>query len=86
MYQKIRPDVTVQHVGDESLVLDQGSGQIHQLNEAAARILARCDGQHSIDSINQDYAAYFSLDPETAERDVSATIKQLKQLNVITSE
>ena len=86
MLPNISPDVTVQHVGDESLVLDLNSGQIHQLNTTAAWILAQCNGENSIESIVSNFAEHFSLDSETAASDVAGTIEQLRQVNVIDSE
>ncbi len=83
MPPKIRSDVTVQHVGDESLVLDQESGHIHQLNATAAWILAQCNGENSIESIAKDFAEYFSQDSETAMSDVATVIEQLSQTRVI---
>jgi len=83
MPPKIRPDVTVQTVGDESLVLDIASQQVHQLNATAAWILAQCDGEKSVETIVQDFAAYFSQDSATAARDVGTTLEQLHRLRII---
>jgi flagellar biogenesis protein FliO len=83
MPPKIRSDVTVQHVGDESLVLDVESGQIHQLNTTASWIRAQCNGENSIESIAKDFAEYFSQDCETAKSDVATVIEQLSQTKVI---
>jgi hypothetical protein len=86
MSPKISSDVTVQQVGDESLVLDLDSGQIHQLNETAAWILTRCNGESTLESIVREFADRFSVDTETAASDVAKTIEQLMQVNVIDSE
>lgn len=86
MSPNISSDVTVQHVGDETLVLDLNSGQIHQLNVTAAWILSRCNGENSLESIVNDFAKHFSLDSETATSDVAVTIEQLMQVNVINSK
>ncbi len=83
MPPKIKSDVTVQHVGDESLVLDVESGQIHQLNATASWILEQCNGENSIESIAKDFAESFSQDSETALSDVTAVIEQLSQTKVI---
>ena len=83
MPPKIRSDVTVQHVGDESLVLDLKTGQIHQLNPTAAWILTQCDGEKSIESISKELAEHFALDPAVAENDVTNTIEQLVQVKVV---
>jgi hypothetical protein len=83
MPPRIRPDLTVQHVNDESLVLDLESGQIHQLNETAAWILAKCNGENSVASITKEFAEYFSMDSETAASDVTTSLDQLNQVKVI---
>ena len=49
----------------------------------AAWILAQCDGETSVESIISGFAEYFSLDATTAASDVTATIEQLSQVNVI---
>lgn len=83
MRPNVTPDLTVQHVGDESLVLDLRSEQIHHLNATATWILGQCNGERSVESITADFAEYFSLDAETAARDVTATIEQLSQIRVL---
>jgi hypothetical protein len=83
MPPKIKPDITVQNVGDESLVLDLRSDQIHQLNATAAWILSQCDGEKSVEAITGDFAELYSLDVETASNDVNTTIAQLHQINII---
>jgi len=83
MAPKIRPDVTVQQVGDEALVLSLASEQIHQLNATAAWILAQCTGEIPVEAITRDFAECFSLDTQTAAKDVVGTLEQLQQLKVI---
>jgi hypothetical protein len=83
MRPSIRPGLTVQNVGDESLVLDLQSGQIHQLNATAAWILGQCTGERSMESITADFAEHFSLDGGTAARDVSAAVEQLHRIGVV---
>jgi hypothetical protein len=82
MSLKIREDLTIQTVGDEALILDLKSGQIHQLNTTAAWILAKCSGDNSIETIILDFAEYFFIDVKSAETDVIATIEQLNRLNI----
>jgi hypothetical protein len=79
----LNPDVTVQQVGDESLLLNLKSGQIHQLNATATWILEQCDGKRTLDTISDDFAAYFSVDPETAAHDVATSIEQLSRVGVV---
>jgi hypothetical protein len=83
MHPKTRPNLTVQQVGDESLVLDLETEQIHQLNATAAWILSRCDGDTSVETIVRDFAESFSVDPDTATRDVGAALEQLTLIKVI---
>ncbi|MGW8309641.1 MAG: PqqD family protein [Thiogranum sp.] len=83
MHPKTRTNVTVQQVGDESLVLDLETEQIHQLNATAAWILSRCDGSNPVETIIRDFAETFALAPETATRDVGAILEQLALIKVI---
>ena len=83
MSPRVRQDVTVQQVGDEVLVLDLKSEQIHQLNPTAAWILSQCNGENSIEYISGEFADYFSVDSDTAVRDVTGTIEKLNQAKVI---
>ena len=82
----IKPGLTVQDVGEESLVLDLKSGQIHQLNTTAAWILSQCNGENSAEAIASEFAEMFSLDDETALRDVNTTIDQLHKIDIVTIE
>jgi hypothetical protein len=83
MPPKVRGDVTVQQVGDESLVLDLASGQIHQLNATAAWILLQCDGENTTESIVRGFADYFEVDAATAASDVTGALERLSQAGVL---
>ena len=83
MHPKTRPNLTVQQVGDESLVLDLETEQIHQLNATAAWILSRCDGNSSVEAITKEFAETFAVDADTATRDVGAALDQLALIKVI---
>lgn len=79
----VRPGVTVQNVGEESLVLDLESEQIHQLNSTAAWILQQCDGERPVSAIVSEFAACFSLEADVAERDVTGTLEKLSEIQII---
>ncbi len=79
-----RPGLKVKHVGGEVLVLDESSGQIHQLNRTATFIWKQCDGKTSPEIIAQRMIQEFEVGPLEAARDVSAAIDKLCELRLLT--
>lgn len=80
---KRRTDLTVREVEGELLVLDLGSGEIHQLNRTASYIWHRCDGETSRAEIAGMLAKDFEVDHHIAEADVAAILDQLRELKVL---
>lgn len=83
MYPKQREGLTIQVVGDETVVLDQTNDKIHQLNATASLILERCDGVTSDMMIANELTQRYAVDQNTVVRDVHRTIEQLKALDLV---
>ncbi len=78
-----RPDVRIQHVDGEMLVLDDDNGFIHQFNESASFVWGQCDGKSSISEIASRLAIEYNLDVALATKDVSQAIKTFRNLNLV---
>lgn len=78
-----RPDLKIQQVDGETLVLDEENGYIHQLNESATFVWTQCDGKSSVDEITRRFAQEFDLDDLVASKDVAQVIDQLRELNLL---
>jgi hypothetical protein len=65
------------------VVLDRQAGLIHQLNQTASYIWARCDGQSTIAGIAHQLAQEFAIEPTVASRDVRVLVEQLQALQLL---
>jgi methyltransferase-like protein len=82
---KRRADFEERTVEGEMVVMDQESEQIHQLNQTASFIWQLCDGEHDRQQIAEELAATFEIDSDTAEQDVSVTLRKLEELGLLSS-
>jgi hypothetical protein len=83
MYFAKRPTVRVKQVGGDTLVLDDQAGEIHQLNQTASLVWQLCDGKTSKEIIVRRMAETFDVDPNDAERDVTAVIDRFYELRLL---
>lgn len=75
--------IMVREVGDEVLLLDTESNQIHQLNRTASFIWRRLGSAHSPQAIAVGLAAEFDIEEGPALNDVMITLDRLRALNLI---
>jgi hypothetical protein len=79
-----RTGVSVEQVAGEMLVLDDEAGCLHRLNPTASFIWNRCDGQTPIAEIARALSDCFEVQEKVAQSDVAQTVKQLRELNLLT--
>ncbi len=65
--------ITVQEMGEETLLYSTEAEAVHVLNPTAKLIWDLCDGEHTLADIEQALRASFSI---SAEHDVAADIRQ----------
>jgi len=75
--------VMVRQVGQELLLLDTASNQIHQLNQTASFIWHNCDEARSSDDIARLLANEYEISYGLAVNDVVKTLEKLRELNLI---
>ena len=80
---ELRSDLIVQKVGDEALVLDIKTDQIHQFNATAAWILERINGSETTESLAKQFAEIFSVDHDTALCDINNVVRTLRELTLL---
>lgn len=83
MRPKRASNVTVQDVGEEVLVLNLATNELHHLNVTASWVFGRCDGIATVQSIIADLVASFAVDPSFAEADVMNVLEQLRLRGLI---
>jgi Coenzyme PQQ synthesis protein D (PqqD) len=82
-YPRRRSDISARVVVDETVVLDLGAAQIHQLNATASFIWDRCDGHYTVVEIAEKLTGSFDVDCETARQAVQATLRRLDELGLL---
>jgi Coenzyme PQQ synthesis protein D (PqqD) len=84
-YPRRRSDINARIVVDETVVLDLGAAQIHQLNATASFIWHRCDGRRTVVEIAEELAGSFGVDYAPARQAVEATLRRLAELGLLDS-
>ena len=84
-HPKRRSDISARVVVDETVVLDLGAAQIHQLNATASFIWDRCDGHCTVSEIAEKLAESFDVDRETARQAVLETLRRFDELGLLDS-
>ena len=80
---KQRADVRTRRVEGEMVVLDRREEFIHQFNKTASYIWERCNGLATPDEISQALCEAFDVDFPTAQKDVLATVEQLRRAKLL---
>jgi Coenzyme PQQ synthesis protein D (PqqD) len=81
-----RADLSIRSVGDESIVLDRVTNQVHQLNATAAFVWQRCDGRHTAPQIADELVGAFDVDPATAHDAVVTALRRFDELGLLAAE
>jgi len=84
-HPKRRSDISARVVADETVVLDLGAAQIHQLNATASFIWNRCDGRSTVGEIAEKLADSFDVDCATACQAVQAALRRFDELGLLDS-
>lgn len=77
-----RPDVVLQQVGGDAILIDGRTQQAHVINGAAARLWELCDGQRDIDEIATEFGAPFEMSGADVRDDVVAGLDALAALGL----
>lgn len=80
---KQRDGLKSRQLEGETVVLDLNSQMVHHLNPAASYLWERCDGRTSVSRFIDDFAEYFDIAKDIAERDVLQTITDFQQKGLV---
>ena len=75
--------VQAQLVGDEFILLDNASGQVHQLNVTASFIWEKCNGDNSIEDIASALTEAFELTQQQAVQDVRTVLEDFQSKSLV---
>ena len=80
---KINPDLKMQIMDNEAILLDRTNERVHQLNEIAAFILHRCDGLRTEGEIVATVVDRYDVSEETARSDALGLLEKMKTLSIV---
>jgi len=70
------PDIVVKDIGGETLLYDTGDEAVHVLNPTAELIWELCDGEHTVEDMEQVIRAAFSVpDEHDVGEDIRLTLE-----------
>ncbi len=76
---KLAPNVLLQEVADEMVILNPADGQYYGLNEVGARIVQLLQEGKDIPSLKRCLLNEFDVEPDRLERDIHALIEDLRR-------
>jgi hypothetical protein len=83
MIFKARNDLTTKWVRDKLMVHDSANGDVHILNETAAKVFQLCDGSLTVEEIAKKLAERFDgVDYSQAYEDVKKILNTLEAKNL----
>lgn len=80
---KPRPNLAIENVDGELIVLDKIAGKVHQLNSSASFVWSCLSDGHTGDEIAIMLSEAFDIGPEIALSDVQAVLTQFKGLALV---
>lgn len=70
-------------VGDEVILYDPRSDNVHVLNGTAAVVWWLCDGEHTVEQIAGELAGLYELTPAKVIGDVQSALDSFKNADLI---
>ena len=83
VYRKYSHALIQRAIGDEYILLNTQSGNVHQLNPAAACIWRRMADDMDIEAIAAVLVENFAIDAETALADAQSFVTELSNLKLL---
>lgn len=77
-----RPGLRVSHEGG-AMIVDQDGADVAALDDTAAALWELCDGETNVAEITAAVCTVWDVDPEVAARDVSRTLRQLADAQLL---
>lgn len=72
--------------GEETLLVNQGTGSVHVINRTAAELWALCAGGETVATLIERFAAHYQVDPSVVREDVFELLTTFRSLGVIDVE
>lgn len=80
---QLSPDIKLQILDGEAVLLDQSNERVHQLDAVGTRMLEHCDGRRTVTEIVDALLELFDVTEEQLQQDASEFFTQLRSLKVL---
>ncbi len=81
---KLAPDILLQRVAEEMVILNPANGQYYGLNDSGARIIALLSDGQDLASIARQMLDEYDVELAPLERDIEALIGELARHGLVT--
>lgn len=78
-----RDDVSMSMNGDQALIVDERSGQVHLVNQTAGRIWELCDGDPTFAQVVGGLADSYGIEVAVVRDDVEAMLGTFRELGIV---
>jgi phosphatidylserine decarboxylase len=78
------PQLAWREIDGEIVIISPEDSQVHELNETAALVWKRSDGEQSMEEIAAGIAAEYDVSCESARKDVAELIAHLEEKQLLT--
>jgi hypothetical protein len=79
------PQLAWREIDGEIVIISPEDSQVHELNETAALVWKRADGEQTMEEIAAGMVAEFDVSHESARKDVAELIAQLAEKQLVTA-
>lgn len=76
---RLRQDVQIKTVGEESLLYDQGLQKVHVINKSAAAVWSLLKEGSNIEDVVKHFADQYKVEEQQVREDVKMIVDQFKQ-------
>ncbi len=78
-----KPGVVFTRTGDQALLVDDEGGNVHVVNESAARVWELCESSPTVEEIVSRFADAYGKDADTVGADVDGILKTFRDLDLV---
>lgn len=82
MQYKLKPELLLQKVGEEMVLLEPESGNYFTLNAVGAEMLEKLHQGMSVEQISQDISDIYDVSTQQAAEDFTALLVELERENL----
>jgi Coenzyme PQQ synthesis protein D (PqqD) len=77
-------DVLLTRAGDQGVLVDETSGNVHVVNDTAARIWELCEGSPTVEDLLEAMTGEYAVSDEELRADLEVVLRTFSDLELVT--